>query len=324
MFGFFDHRASGGKDFYREAGTIQVMANEKRDVRIVFHNKDAGFHTGIVAGGGNIVPMSLDEGGVRSGNRPTLWRPPAGEKVRIECLSFSVQSTVGARSTMENPDEKRTMNIVLSSVEARVLGSLTEKDITTPDYYPLSLNALVNACNQKNNRDPVMNLDEGAVREALDSLQQKRLTGPTSSADSRVTKYEHRFQEVFNFTRGETAVLCVLLLRGAQTPGELRGRTERLHRFEDLTDVQSTLQRLIQRDPPLATVLSRQPGTKESRYMHLLSGEVEGAAGVAELAAFGEPTEHDRLSLLEAEVVTLRNEIEDLKMQLASFRKQFE
>jgi uncharacterized protein YceH (UPF0502 family) len=225
---------------------------------------------------------------------------------------------------MENPDGKRTMNIVLSSVEARVLGALIEKDITTPDYYPLSLNALVNACNQKNNRDPVMNLDEGAVREALDSLQQKRLAGPTSSADSRVTKYEHRFQEVFNFTRGETAVLCVLLLRGAQTPGELRGRTERLHRFEDLTDVQSTLQRLIQRDPPLVTVLSRQPGTKESRYMHLLAGEVEGAAGVAELAAFGEPTEHDRLSLLEAEVVTLRNEIEDLKMQLASFRKQFE
>jgi uncharacterized protein len=205
-----------------------------------------------------------------------------------------------------------------------VLGALIEKDITTPDYYPLSLNALVNACNQKNNRDPVMNLDEGAVHTALDSLQQKRLAGPTSSADSRVTKYEHRFQEVFNFTRGETAVLCVLLLRGAQTPGELRGRTERLHPFEDLTDVQSTLQRLIQRDPPLVTVLSRQPGTKESRYMHLLSGEVEDAAGVAELAAFGKPTEHDRLGLLEAEVVTLRNEIEDLKLQLASFRKQFE
>jgi uncharacterized protein YceH (UPF0502 family) len=225
---------------------------------------------------------------------------------------------------MENPDEKRAVNIILTNVEARVLGALIEKDITTPDYYPLSLNALVNACNQKNNRDPVMNLDEGAVRTALDSLQQKRLAGPASSADSRVTKYEHRFQEVFNFIRGETAILCVLLLRGAQTPGELRGRTERLHRFEDLTDVQATLQRLIQRDPPLVTVLSRQPGTKESRYMHLLAGEVEDAAGVAELAAFGKPTEHDRLSLLEAEVVTLRNEIEDLKMQLASFRKQFE
>ena len=147
-------------------------------------------------------------------------------------------------------------NIVLSDVETRVLGSLVEKDVTTPDYYPLSLNALVNACNQKNNRDPVMNLDEEAVRQALNTLQEKRLAGPTSSADSRVTKYEHRLQEAFNFTRGETAILCVLLLRGPQTPGELRGRTERMHRFEDLTEVQSTLQRLMQRDPPLARVLA--------------------------------------------------------------------
>ena len=124
------------------------------------------------------------------------------------------------------------MDIILSDVETRVLGSLVEKDVTTPDYYPLSLNALVNACNQKNNREPVMNLDEDLVRQALDTLQEKRLAGPTSSADSRVTKYEHRLQEVFNFTRGETAILCVLLLRGPQTPGELRGRTERMHRFE--------------------------------------------------------------------------------------------
>jgi hypothetical protein len=226
---------------------------------------------------------------------------------------------------MENPEEKRVVNIVLNSVEARVLGALIEKDITTPDYYPLSLNALVNACNQKNNRDPVMNLDEGAVHTALDSLQQKRLAGPTSSADSRVTKYEHRFQEVFNFTRGETAVLCVLLLRGAQTSGELRGRTERLHPFEDLTDVQSTLQRLMQRDPPLVTVLARQPGTKESRYMHLLSGEVEDAVDSAEFAAVPvAPGGHSRMALLEEEVANLRKEIEDVKLQLASFRKQFE
>ncbi len=176
---------------------------------------------------------------------------------------------------MDTAQENR---IVLTSVEARVLGALIEKDATTPDYYPLSLNALVNACNQKNNRDPVMSVDEDAVRTALTSLQQKRLAGPTSSADSRVTKYEHRVQEVFNFTRGETAVMCVLLLRGAQTPGELRGRTERLHHFEDLSDVQGTLQRLMQRDPPLVVMLSRQPGTKESRYMHLLSGEGGDAA----------------------------------------------
>ena len=218
------------------------------------------------------------------------------------------------------------MNLVLNEIETRVLGSLIEKDITTPDYYPLSLNALINACNQKNNRDPVMALNEDLVRTALDSLQQKRLAGPTSSADSRVTKYEHRFQEVFNFTRGETAVLCVLLLRGAQTPGELRGRTERLHRFEDLTDVQSTLQRLMQREPPLVKVLSRQPGTKEARYMHLLSGDIEAAGDAIERSSAKESvsTEELRLGLLEDEVGNLRKEVDDLKQQLANFRKQFE
>src|SRR6266567_3733878 len=162
---------------------------------------------------------------------------------------------------------------ILTPIETRVLGSLIEKDITTPDYYPLSLNALVNACNQKNNRDPVMTLDEAAVREALASLQEKRMAGPAGGADSRVTKYEHRLQEVFNFDRRETAVVCVLLLRGPQTPGELRGRTDRMYRFEALDDVQATLQKLMDRDPPLVRVLPRQPGTKESRYMHLLAGD---------------------------------------------------
>src|ERR1043166_4441725 len=120
---------------------------------------------------------------------------------------------------------------VLSDVECRVLGALIEKDITTPDYYPLSLNALVNACNQKNNRDPVMTLNEDSVRQALDSLQERRMAGPAGGADSRVTKYEHRLQEVFNFDRRETAMICVLLLRGPQTPGELRTRTERMYHF---------------------------------------------------------------------------------------------
>jgi len=220
------------------------------------------------------------------------------------------------------------MNIVLNDIETRVLGSLIEKDVTTPDYYPLSLNALVNACNQKNNRDPVMNLDEEAVRQALNTLQEKRLAGPTSSADSRVTKYEHRLQEVFNFTRGETAILCVLLLRGAQTPGELRGRTERMHRFEDLTEVQSTLQRLMQRDLPLARVLPRQPGTKEARYKHLLAGDIEDAADVARAPSpaldAGYANHADRVDRLESELNDLRKEVADLKQQLASFRKQFE
>src|SRR5579884_2438300 len=138
---------------------------------------------------------------------------------------------------------KTYMEVSLNEVEARVLGSLIEKDITTPDYYPLSLNALVNACNQKNNREPVTNLDENAVRDALGGLQEQHLAGPARGADSRVTKYEHRFQEVFNLTRGETALLCVLLLRGPQTPGELRGRTERMFRFEHLDDVEAALRR---------------------------------------------------------------------------------
>src|SRR5262252_3014901 len=161
----------------------------------------------------------------------------------------------------------------LNHIEVRVLGSLIEKDITTPDYFPLSLNALVNACNQKNNREPVMTVNEESVRQALSSLQEKRMAGPAGGADSRVTKYEHRLQEVFNFDRREIAVICVLLLRGPQTPGELRGRGERMYHFEALEDVESTLDRLMDREPPLVAALARQPGTKESRYMHLFSGD---------------------------------------------------
>ncbi len=232
------------------------------------------------------------------------------------------------------------VDILLNDVEARVLGSLIEKEITTPDYYPLSLNALVNACNQKSNRDPVMNLDEETVRQALDDLNQKGLAGASSHADSRVTKYEHRLQEVFNFTRPETAILCVLLLRGHQTPGELRGRAERMHRFDDLSQVESTLHRLIEHDPPLVKILPRQPGTKESRYAHLFSGDVAAPepqtpggpmeAGQAvvqhplsESQAF-RPAEAERIARLEDEVAQLRQEIADLKQRLEDFRKQFE
>jgi len=218
------------------------------------------------------------------------------------------------------------MEIKLTENEARVLGALIEKDITTPEYYPLSLNALANACNQKSNRDPVMQLEEDAVRDALEGLREQRLAGPAGGADSRVTKYEQRLQEVFNFTRPETAVLCVLLLRGPQTPGELRGRSERLHRFETLDDVQLALQKLMQRDPPLARVLPRQPGTKESRYAHLLAGDVWGAEAPAH--ATGE-VEHragaaDRVARLEEEVAELRKEMGEIKDQLERFRKQFE
>ena len=217
----------------------------------------------------------------------------------------------------------------LTEIEARVLGSLIEKDITTPDYYPLSLNALVNACNQKNNRDPVMNLDEETVRQALGTLQEKRLAGPASGADSRVTKFEHRLQEVFNFDRREIAVVCVLLLRGPQTPGELRSRTDRMYHFEALDDVVSTLDRLAQREPPLARVLPRQPGTKESRYTHLFSGEPATAdtTDVARAPSPANPVSSpaaDRLATLEEEVARLRQELSEVQQQLAAFRKQFE
>jgi len=218
------------------------------------------------------------------------------------------------------------VNFLLSEIEVRVLGSLVEKDATTPDYYPLSINALVNACNQKSNRDPFMTLTEDAVRQALESLKVKRLAGPVNSADSRVTKYEHRMQEVFNFSRGENAVLCVLMLRGPQTPGELRGRTERIHAFEDLDEVQSALQKLMQRDPPLAQVLQRQPGTKESRYVHLFCGLVE-AFVMPEPNATPRALRMDnaeRLEKLEETVAGLHKEVEDLRQQFAGFRKQFE
>lgn len=206
------------------------------------------------------------------------------------------------------------MTIFLNAVEARVLGALVEKEVTTPEYYPLSLNALVNACNQKNNREPVMTLGEDAVREALRGLETDRLAG-ASRTDSRVTKYEHHLQEIFNFTRGETAVICVLLLRGPQTPGELRGRTERMHHFAELDDVLGTLQRLMQREPPLAKPLPRQPGTKETRYAHLLSGEVESQE-VAATTGAEFSTDDDRVAKLESEVAQLRQELTELKEQV--------
>jgi uncharacterized protein len=218
------------------------------------------------------------------------------------------------------------MELRLTATEVRVLGSLIEKDITTPEYYPLSLNALVNACNQKSNREPVMQLDEDAVRGALEALQQQRMAGPARGADSRVTKYEQRLQEVFNFTRPEIALLCLLLLRGPQTPGELRGRAERLHRFEALEDVQSALQKLMQREPPLAKILPRQPGTKESRYAHLLAGDVAGLEESSQVVALLTPKAADaeRVARLEEEVAELRREFSEIKDQLERVRKQFE
>ena len=218
------------------------------------------------------------------------------------------------------------MNLDLNEVECRVLGSLMEKEVTTPEYYPLSLNGLVNACNQKSNRDPAMNLDEAAVRGALHSLEGQLLVRSVSPADSRVTKYEHRLQEAFNFYRHETAILCLLLLRGPQTPGELRSRSERMHSFEDMSAVQSSLQHLMKREPPLVKPLPRQPGTKETRYAHLLSGDVVQAEREPRvLAASAEHAlDGDQVRKLEEEIAAVKREIEELKEQFAQFRKQFE
>ena len=213
----------------------------------------------------------------------------------------------------------------LSEIEVRVLGSLIEKDITTPDYYPLSLNALVNACNQKNNREPVMVLNEDSVRQALSTLQEKRMAGPAGGADSRVTKYEHRLQEIFNFDRRETAVICVLLLRGPQTPGELRGRTDRMYRFDALDDVQATLHKLMDRQPPLVRVLPRPPGTKESRYVHLFAGDTFPplTPETANSRVRTESSDEQRIANLEAEVAALKRDFQELKRQVSEFTEQF-
>ncbi|MGA2278582.1 MAG: YceH family protein [Terracidiphilus sp.] len=220
-----------------------------------------------------------------------------------------------------------TDSIVLSAAEARILGALIEKEVTTPEYYPLSLNALINACNQRSNREPVMELDEETVRRSLHRLDDLKLAGRSRSSDGRVAKYEHWLGEAFNFNRAETALLCVLLLRGPQTPGELRGRTERLHRFDEIGEVLAALQKLMEREPPLAAILPRQPGTKESRYAHLLSGGVEAlAATFAAEPAYarretmpvtGQDAEHEeRIAQLEATVAELRQEVIALRQKI--------
>ena len=221
------------------------------------------------------------------------------------------------------------MALELSEVELRVLGALVEKEATTPEYYPLSLNALVNACNQKSNREPVMSLDEESVRHALRSLSDQALVR-SAGGDSRVAKFEHRLNELYNFHRHEIALLCVLLLRGPQTPGELRTRAERMYAFEDLDGVHSALNLLMRREPALVKVLPRQTGTKEARYMHLLGGDATPALPASDGRIFGAPAgsaasaNAERIAQLEEEVNVLRRELETLREQFASFQKQFQ
>ena len=204
----------------------------------------------------------------------------------------------------------------LSAAEARVLGSLLEKEIATPEYYPLSLNALLNACNQKSNREPVVSFDEATVENALSDLRAKGLATRITGRDARVPKHAQRFTEQINLGRREAAIVCVLLLRGPQTPGELRGRTDRLYQFDDLDAVESTLHRLAEME--FAVQLPRQPGFKEQRWAQLLTGPVDLSAHATEPEiAESHPERRDRLSVLEEEVAQLRREFEE-------FRKRFE
>jgi uncharacterized protein YceH (UPF0502 family) len=216
--------------------------------------------------------------------------------------------------------------IRLDDVEVRVLGALIEKQVTTPEYYPLTLNALVHACNQSSNRDPVVAYDERTVTNALERLRAKKLARVVQTADGRVPKHRHVLNEVFELKAAEMAVLCVLLLRGPQTVGELRGRTERLYSFSELTYVEGTLQTLSERaDAPLVMRLPRLAGQKEARYAHLLSGPVEiteqpPRTSRREAVSGGD----DRVAQLESDVTGLRQELDELRQQFTEFKKQFE
>lgn len=217
----------------------------------------------------------------------------------------------------------------LDAIETRVLGCLIEKELTTPDYYPLSLNALVNACNQLSNREPVMTLSESDVNRALDKLRDKRLAVVIAGGDSRVLKFAHRATELFGLQRPELALLCVLLLRGPQTAGELRSRTGRMHEFADLADLTAVLAGLAARpepQPALVAVLPRQPGAKEPRHTHLLGGTPAAPAITPEPAAFTAALSADtiRLSELEKTCADLQQQLADLRREFAEFRAKFE
>ena len=200
----------------------------------------------------------------------------------------------------------------LHSIEVRVLGALLEKDLTTPEYYPLTLNALQNACNQKSSREPIVSYDETTVAQGLELLRQKHLVLKVSGAGHRVEKYAHRLGETLNLGRRELAILCVLMLRGPQTVGELRGRTERMHPFEDMEEVERVLEALAARQPdPLAA-----PATR-GRWKHLWSGGSEEPEEESESGATPRPS-------LEGRVAALEREIDELKRQMESFRRQFE
>ncbi len=220
------------------------------------------------------------------------------------------------------------MEPLLDAIEARVLGSLIEKQLTTPEYYPLTLNALVNACNQKSNRHPIVSFDEGTVVRGLDRLRQAGLTEKVMRADSRTPKYEHHFGRKFEIGPAEVALICELMLRGPQTSGELRGRAERMFAFGNTVEVETVLDALMNRPEPLVTKLPRQSGQKERRYAHLLCGAPEIAEEQAELkdepATLRVRAEDERMERLEAEVSALKSELATLRAELSALKAQLE
>jgi len=215
------------------------------------------------------------------------------------------------------------MNILLNEIECRVLGCLIEKELATPEYYPLTLNALVNACNQKSNREPVMALEESAVQESLDSLRQKQLAH-RSAEGVRAAKFCHNLEGLLRLETTETALLAELLLRGPQTLGELRSRADRMTAFTDLAAVEECIQSLLDRDQPLVVRLPRQPGRKEPRVAHLLAGPPKLDEAMPATAGPPVATGNDRLVELEEEVQRLRSEFDDLRQRFEQFRKQFD
>ena len=220
-----------------------------------------------------------------------------------------------------NPKKVKRMDIVLNDKEVRVLGSLIEKELSTPDYYPLSINALTNACNQKSSRDPVVSYGEQTVEEVVDGLAQKDLVH--KSLVGRVPKVEERLTQAYNLVPRESAALCVLLLRGPQTGGEIKGRTARLCSFESLDEVHETLGRL--EEYGFVRCLARQPGHKESRYTHLLCGEPQiDKEETAPADENGVPVESERIQKVEQDIQTLRNELAELRREFQEFKKQFD
>lgn len=216
------------------------------------------------------------------------------------------------------------MSMTINETEARILGSLVEKQLTTPEYYPLTLNALTAACNQKSNRDPVMSLGETEILAAIDSLRDKNLVYLYYGSTSRTVKYKHMLPNVFELDAAAVAILTLLLLRGPQTTGEMRGRADRLHEFAGIGEVQETLDLLAHREEPLVVKLERQPGQKEPRYAHLLSGEIDVSQinfATEKPAASGSS---ERIEKLEGDVERLNTEVSELKVMFEEFKKQFE